>query len=64
MQVLDELALVVGVEEPRRQAEVSRLLGDAQLELGQGEAAVEGRIASPELIEIYPVHDFDSVAHS
>ena len=42
VQMLDELALVVGEEEPGLQAEFGGRLGDLQLELGQGERSRSG----------------------
>src|SRR5450755_1016506 len=62
VQMLDEVALVVGLEETRLESELVRVGGDPELELGQREAAVEGRVAAPELVEVDPMHDLDAVA--
>src|SRR6202035_2933378 len=56
------LPLVVGDEEPGLEPEFSRDLGDAQLELGQGERSVVARITAAELVEVDPVHDLDPIA--
>ena len=59
--VLDEVALVVGLEEPRDEPELGRLGGDPLLELGVAERTVERRIAPAQLIEVDAVHHLDPV---
>ena len=63
MQLLDELALVVGLEEARLEPQLVRELGDLALELRQREAAVELRRAPLERVEVDAVQDGDAVPH-
>src|SRR5205807_7725026 len=62
LQPLHELALVVGLEEARLQAQLAPELGDAALQLDVREVPVDLRIAAPQLAEVDPVHDLDAVA--
>src|SRR4051794_17312612 len=63
MQVLDELALVVGLEEPHLQVELAGELADAHLELVEGQAAVVLGGPAAEHVEVDAVHDLDAVFH-
>ncbi len=62
VQVLDELALVVGLEEDRFEPELVRPVGDPLLQLAQREAAVDLRVATVEDVEVDAVEDGDAVA--
>ena len=62
VQVLDELALGVGLEEDRFEPELARPAADLLLQLAQREAAVDLRVAALEDVEVDPVQDGDAVA--
>ena len=62
VQLLDELALVVGLEEARVEVELVREGVDRLLELEERHAAVVLGIAATDLVEVDPVHDVDAVA--
>src|SRR5215207_4648400 len=61
VQVLDELALVVGLELPGLEVELPRPAPDLLLELGEGEAAVVLGITATEDVQVCAVHDLDAV---
>ena len=61
MQLLDELALVVGLEEPRVEPELAGVAVDRLLELQERHAAVVRRVAAADLVEVDAVHDVDAV---
>ena len=63
VQVLDELALVVGLKEARGQAQLPGGLGDLELELGEGQLPVVGGVPPAQLIEVDAVHHLDSIAN-
>ena len=64
VQVLDELALVVGLKEPRLQIELAREGADLLLELIEGQRAVVRGRAPPEHVEVDAVQDVDAVARA
>src|SRR5437588_4781715 len=57
VQPLDELALVVGLEEPGLEAELAALLADPELELVEAQRAVVLRVTTTELVQMHAVHD-------
>src|SRR5689334_14500026 len=61
MQVLHELALGVGLKEARLQVELAGETLDLNLELGQGEVAVDVLVAPAEHVEVDAVQDLDPV---
>src|SRR6185312_17213656 len=61
VQVLDELAFVVGLKEPRLERQLRPHLRHLSLEVSEGDAAVVRRIATSELVEVDAVHDLDAV---
>src|SRR5207244_13015893 len=61
VQVLDVLALVVGLEERRLEPELARPALDPDLELGEAEAPVVLGRAAVQRVEVDPVHDLDPV---
>src|SRR5205085_12634985 len=62
MQLLDELALVVGLEELDGEVQLRTPVGDLGLELHQRQRpVVTGRTAA-ELVEVHAVHDGDAVS--
>src|SRR3954467_2288727 len=61
VQVLDELALGIGLEEAHVEAEVAREALDAHLELGVGQRAVVLARSAAELVAVDAVHDLDAV---
>src|SRR5581483_7447111 len=62
MQVLDEVALVVGLKEARRQAELASVVRDRALEFGERRPAVLLGVPPPDLIEVGAVHHLDPVS--
>src|SRR5689334_2727472 len=62
VEVLDELALGVGLEEAHLEPEVARVALDLLLQAVVGQLAVDGRRTAAELVEVDPVHDLDAVA--
>jgi len=62
VQLLDELALVVGLKEARVELELAGERVDRLLELQERHAAVVLRVAPPDLVEVDAVHDVDAVA--
>ena len=62
VQVLDERALEVRLEEPRLEAQLVREAADLLLQAVQRQLAVVRRIAAPELVEVHAVKHLDAVA--
>src|SRR5438552_7321272 len=61
VQALDERALVVGVEEARREAQLATVPLDLALELRERERAVQQRITPAQLVQVDPVHHLHAV---
>ena len=61
VQVLDELALGVGLEEGRLEVQLVRPGADLPLQLVEREAAVDLGVATVEDVEVDPVQDGDAV---
>jgi hypothetical protein len=62
VQVIDELALVVGLEEERFEARLVCPALDLVFELRQRVAAVEGGVAALEDVEVDPMQDGNPIA--
>src|SRR4051812_45918334 len=63
VELLDELALEVGLEEPRLEAQRLGELRDLPLELGEREVAVDLGRPPLEHVEVHPVHHGHPVLH-
>src|SRR4051794_35032822 len=64
MEVLDEVALVVGLEEPHLEVELAAELADPRFELLERQIAVVGGRATAQDVEVDAVHDLDAIPHA